>query len=208
MKTKLRSFFRRQWIKIGVFLFSLYPFLDFSASLYDIWLTKQVIDSQEASYAQKLAAIVATSVGMTVPFAGYTKPTLETVKLVEKTAVLQPLKYKLQANDLDLRGQNIQFEEALQMAFEKTGVKREDFVPTKWAKTKEGKSRPVEYKAKNGGSAKVNLDFAHENGGLSPDAPHIGWQNQGKGTQKARGHIILDEVPAWRSNNKADYNQH
>jgi Bacterial toxin 47 len=123
---------------------------------------------------------------------------------IETTKALKPLKYKLGPNDLDLRGQSIKFHDALEMAFQKTGLKREDFTVTKWQRTKDGKSIPVEYRTKDG--AEVNLDFAHDNAGQSPDAPHIGWQ-KGKGKQKQLGHILLDEVPAWRSNDKSDFYQ-
>jgi hypothetical protein len=61
---------------------------------------------------------------------------------------------------------------------------------------------PVEYRAQGG--AEVSIDFAHDKNG--PDAPHVRWQTSGKNNEV--GHIILDEVPAGRSNNKLDRSQY
>jgi hypothetical protein len=47
-------------------------------------------------------------------------------------------------------------------------------------------------------------NFAHDKNG--PDAPHVRWQTSGKNNEV--GHIILDEVPAGRSNNKLDRSQY
>jgi RHS repeat-associated protein len=112
------------------------------------------------------------------------------------------LQYALKATDLDLRGSTVVFRDALEAAFEKTGVKKSEFEITKWAKNKEGKSVPVEYRAKGG--AEVSIDAAHDwsNGPSGPDAPHIGWQTGGKGKNQQSGHIILDDVPANRSTKK------
>jgi hypothetical protein len=101
-----------------------------------------------------------------------------------------------------LRGSTVVFRDALEAAFEKTGVKKSEFEITKWAKNKEGKSVPVEYRAKGG--AEVSIDAAHDwsNGPSGPDAPHIGWQTGGKGKNQQSGHIILDDVPANRSTKK------
>jgi RHS repeat-associated protein len=125
--------------------------------------------------------------------------------IVQQLGVGLPiLKYKLRTNDLDWRGQNKSLNEALDEAFKKTGVDRKEFKVTRWGKDQYGKSIPVEYRAKGG--AEVSVDFAHNNEGQSPDAPHVGWQTPGKNNQV--GHIILDDVPAGRSNDKLDKSQH
>lgn len=96
--------------------------------------------------------------------------------------------------DIDLRGKGT-YKDALDIAFEKTGIPKEDFTVTKWGKDKYGKSFPVEWKAKNG--YEVNIDIGHSPSGNAPTVPHIGWQTAGKrgsggGT---RGHIFVDDVP-------------
>jgi hypothetical protein len=115
-----------------------------------------------------------------------------------------PLRYKLKPNDADWRGSGITFQEALNKAFEKTGVPREEFQVSKWGKDVYGKSIPVEYEGPNG--AVVSVDYAHDaplgkNGEwqTGPDAPHIGWR-VGKRASKQVGHILLDSVPASRPN--------
>lgn len=79
-------------------------------------------------------------------------------------------------------------------AFRRTGVPQEDFEVTKWAKDANGKSFPVEWRAKNG--AEVNIDIGHTSLGR-PDFPHVGYQTGGKrGTGGAvRGHIFVDDIP-------------
>lgn len=47
---------------------------------------------------------------------------------------------------------------------------------TKWGRYANGKSFPVEWRAKNG--AEVNIDIGHTKNG--PDVPHIGYQTGGK----------------------------
>ena len=96
--------------------------------------------------------------------------------------------------DIDSRGKGT-YKDALDIAFEKTGIPKEDFTVTKWGKDKYGKSFPVEWKAKNG--YEVNIDIGHSPSENAPTVPHIGWQTAGKrgsggGT---RGHIFVDDVP-------------
>ena len=104
-----------------------------------------------------------------------------------------PLRYKIGPNDLDWRGTGKSFNDALNEAFRRTGVPKEDFEITGWGKDEHGKSFPVEWRDKTG--AEVNIDAPHA--GHGPDAPHVGWQTPGKrgsgGGQ--RGHIIIDQVP-------------
>jgi RHS repeat-associated protein len=110
------------------------------------------------------------------------------------------LNYKLKPQDLDWRGTGKTSKDALNEAFKKTGVSKEEFTVTKWGKDINGKSVPVEWRSKNG--AEVSIDLAH-NGSFKngewqtgPDAPHVGWQTAGK--KNTVGHIILDNVPAGR----------
>ncbi|MPX07433.1 hypothetical protein C0133_08570 [Moraxella catarrhalis] len=104
--------------------------------------------------------------------------------------------------DVDLRGTGKSYRDALDEAFKRTGVPKEQFVITKWAKDKYGKSIPVEYSAPNG--ANVNIDIPKFNNvtngvlGNGPHQPHIGYQNTGKGSNRIRGHIFVDEIPATR----------
>ncbi|WP_084349739.1 polymorphic toxin type 47 domain-containing protein [Moraxella oblonga] len=104
--------------------------------------------------------------------------------------------------DVDLRGTGKSYRDALDEAFKRAGVPKEQFVITKWAKDKYGKSIPVEYSAPNG--ANVNIDIPEFNNvtngvlGNGPHQPHIGYQNTGKGSNRIRGHIFVDEIPATR----------
>ncbi|HTN89772.1 MAG TPA: polymorphic toxin type 47 domain-containing protein [Sorangium sp.] len=103
------------------------------------------------------------------------------------------------AKDLDWRGQGKTINEALAEAFRRTGVPREAFEPTIWAKSKWGKTVPVEWQA--AGGAIVNMDdptiIPTKEG---PQEPHVGYQSPGKRGKggRVRGHILLDEVPATR----------
>ena len=97
--------------------------------------------------------------------------------------------------DLDWRGTGHTLREALNEAFTRTGVPRDQFVETKWAPNEYGKEIPVEYTQK-GGSASVNIDLGHRFQG--PGVPHVGWQNEYKGSARVKGHILLDDVPANR----------
>jgi hypothetical protein len=111
----------------------------------------------------------------------------------EDDAVRKPLKYRLKPHDLDWRGTGKKLKDALDEAFRRTGVAREEFRVTRWAKDAYGKSHPVEWRAPNG--AEVNIDWPHARNG--PDAPHVGWQTGGKRGSGGgvRGHILLDNVP-------------
>jgi RHS repeat-associated protein len=104
--------------------------------------------------------------------------------------------YELGPNDEDWRGTGKTLEEALNHAFNRTGVVRDQFQVTKWAKDVYGKSHPVEWRSSDG--AEVSIDFAHQQYG--PDVPHVGWQTAGKRGfgGGARGHILLDSVPYGR----------
>lgn len=96
--------------------------------------------------------------------------------------------------DVDLRGKG-NYQDALNDAFNKTGVSKEDFNVTKWGRDKNGKSFPVEWRANNG--AEVSIDLGHSPYGEAPTVPHVGWQTGGKrGNGGAlRGHIFVDDVP-------------
>jgi putative RNase toxin 47 of polymorphic toxin system len=96
------------------------------------------------------------------------------------------------AKDLDWRRTGRTLEDALAEAFRRTGVPREQFEVTKWAKSAEGKSLPVEWRAPGG--AEVNIDTGHSRYG--PGVPHVGYQTPGKGGSV--GHILLDLVRANR----------
>jgi RHS repeat-associated protein len=110
--------------------------------------------------------------------------------------------YKMQGLDIDLRGTGAKFKDALNMAFEKSGKAMDEFEVTMWGKDLNGKSVPVEYRAPGG--FEVSIDFGHKNNGKSPDVPHIGWQTNGKGTKQQSGHILLEQVPAGRTDDKLD----
>lgn len=99
-------------------------------------------------------------------------------------------------NDLDFTGGGKTQKDAVNKAFEiikkETGLTIDDFKVEKWGVDKNGKSFPVEWRAKNG--AEVNIDWSHT--GDAPRAPHIGYQlpgKRGKGGAK-RGQIFVDEV--------------
>jgi hypothetical protein len=83
---------------------------------------------------------------------------------------------------------------ALEDAFKKTGLPRNEFQITKWAKDQHGKSFPVEYRHPSG--AEVNIDTGHRAGTPAPATPHIGWQTAGKrgAGGAARGHIFVRKV--------------
>jgi hypothetical protein len=100
------------------------------------------------------------------------------------------------AVDVDLQGADKGLTDALEMAFQRTGVAREDFEVTKWGRDLYGKTHPVEWRHSSG--AEVNIDFPHVNNG--PSVPHVGYQTGGKrGVGGAmRGHILLDWVPRGR----------
>ncbi|RAV02633.1 polymorphic toxin type 47 domain-containing protein [Paenibacillus sp. YN15] len=105
--------------------------------------------------------------------------------------------------DVDLRGTGKRYQDALDEAFKRTGVPRDQFNVTKWGKDETGKSIPVEWSGPNG--ANVNMDIPKWNNvkpdgtlGEGPHQPHIGYQTSGKGANRTRGHIFVDDVPATR----------
>ena len=95
--------------------------------------------------------------------------------------------------DLDWRNTGKTAKEAIDEAFNKTGVPKENFEVTKWGIDKNGKTFPVEWRAEGG--AEVNIDVGHKLDG--PADPHVGYQTAGKRSAggAVRGHILLDEVP-------------
>ncbi|MHB8066091.1 MAG: polymorphic toxin type 47 domain-containing protein, partial [Ruminiclostridium sp.] len=95
--------------------------------------------------------------------------------------------------DVDLRGTGKTYNDALDGAFSKTGTPKSEFEVTEWGKDANGKSFPVEWRAKNG--AEVNIDIGHTTNG--PDVTHVGYQTGGKRGSggAARGHILVDDVP-------------
>ncbi len=101
---------------------------------------------------------------------------------------------------MDLRGSGRSLSSVLKEAFQKTGVKLESFAPTKFGKTLEGKTIPVEWRSPSG--AEVSIDFGHysvDNKGnwvTGPDAPHVGWQQPDKGGPV--GHFIIESLLAGR----------
>lgn len=104
--------------------------------------------------------------------------------------------------DMDFRGTNKSVREALDIAFQKTGVPKEYFHPSQYAIDIHGKRTVVEWSVDEGPyrGAQVNIDFEHFK---NPDAPHIlhvGWQTPGK--SHIRGHIFLDKIYAGRTNVK------
>ena len=160
-------------------------------------LTKgQNLDGSRATTGDRVSA----GIGMFIPVIGG-KALKELVQ-----GAGEGLQYVLKSTDLDLRKAGVKFNDALDAAFKATGVDRGDFEVTKWGKNQYGKSVPVEYRAKGG--AEISIDYAHKNNGLSPDAPHIGWQTAGKGKSQSSGHIILDNVPSGRSADKLDRSQY
>jgi uncharacterized protein RhaS with RHS repeats len=103
--------------------------------------------------------------------------------------------------DIDSRGTGKTYRDALDEAFKRTGIPRDQFEVTKWGKDQYGKSIPVEWQGPGG--ANVNMDIPSWNNvkpngslGEGPHAPHIGYQTPGK--PRTRGHIFVDLIPATR----------
>ena len=98
--------------------------------------------------------------------------------------------------DADWRGTGKTSDEAVQLAFAKTGVPMEKFTVSQWGKNEWGKTVPVEWQGPNG--AQVNLDVGHSKKG--PGVPHVGYETEKKDYpyNRQRGHILLDKVPANR----------
>jgi len=108
------------------------------------------------------------------------------------------------SKDVDWRGTGKTYRDALDEAFRRTGLSKDQFEVTKWGKDRYGKSIPVEWQGPNG--ANVNMDIPEWNNvkpdgtlGAGPFQPHIGYQTPGKGSERIRGHIFVDYVPATRS---------
>jgi hypothetical protein len=107
--------------------------------------------------------------------------------------------------DIDLRGSGSTWRDGVNAAFErieqKSGTTRDQFDVTKWGKTAEGKTVPVEWRGP--GNAEVNLDIPDlqaRRGVLpnGPSQPHIGWKAPGR-VDDGRGHIFIDkDLPATR----------
>jgi hypothetical protein len=99
--------------------------------------------------------------------------------------------------DLDWRGTGKGVKDALDEAFQRTGIPKEQFEITKWGRDVNGKSWPAEWRVKSGShaGAEVNVDWPHSKNG--PSIPHVGYQTPGKrsGGGAVRGHILLDDVP-------------
>ncbi len=111
--------------------------------------------------------------------------------------------------DVDFRGTDKTYKDAIEEAFKRTGIPKENFEVSQWGKDSYGKSIPVEWMPKPGvegaGGATVNMDIPEWNNikpdgtlGEGPLQPHIGYQNSGKGKDRVRGHIFVDNVPATR----------
>ncbi|TBL85656.1 hypothetical protein EYY95_14720, partial [Hafnia alvei] len=103
--------------------------------------------------------------------------------------------------DVDLRNSNSTYQDALNEAFKRTGVPREQFEVVKWGKDQYGKSIPVEWQGPEGAS--VNIDIPSWNNvksngdlGEGPHAPHIGYQTPRK--PRIRGHIFINLISATR----------
>nr|WP_330363195.1 polymorphic toxin type 47 domain-containing protein [Lacrimispora indolis] len=119
------------------------------------------------------------------------------------------LQYRLKDQDMDWRGTDKTYRDAVDEAFaqieSRTGYTRDQFKVTKWAKDLNGKSIPVEYLGPD--KSFVDLDLAHygvdRNGNWAggPDTPHVGWQYGTKG--KTVGHILVD-VPTGRDYTYSD----
>lgn len=103
--------------------------------------------------------------------------------------------YDVKDVDLDWRDSGKTFEEALQEAFRRTGIKKEQFYPKDWSKDINGKSGVVEWIGPDG--AEVSIDAPHKYRG--PDVFHIGFKTSGKGKNRKKGHIFLDCVPYFRN---------
>ena len=90
------------------------------------------------------------------------------------------------SRDIDLRGTNATYKDAIDEAFTRTGVPRDQFSVTRWGQNSYGKSVPVEWQGPGG--ANVNMDIPQWNNvkpdgslGAGPHQPHIGYQTPGKG---------------------------
>jgi RHS repeat-associated protein len=99
------------------------------------------------------------------------------------------------AKDVDFRGQGKSINDALNEAFKRTGVPRDEFTPTRFGYDAYGKSHPTQYEALKGSNrgAQVNVDLPHVTQ-KGPEVPHVGYKTPGK-QGKVVGHILMDDVP-------------
>ncbi|QXX08940.1 hypothetical protein KW548_17670 [Vibrio neptunius] len=105
--------------------------------------------------------------------------------------------------DLDLRGTGATFRDALDEAFKRTGVPRDQFKVTKWGRDQNRKSVPVEYSGLGG--ANVNMDIPQWNN-VKPiwfywglPAPTTHWlSNSWKRKQQSSRPYFYDYIPATR----------
>lgn len=70
----------------------------------------------------------------------------EVEALAKEYNAARQLRYKLGPNDVDWRGTSKTAKDALDEAFKRTGLSKEEFKVTKWGKDKYGKSHPVEWR--------------------------------------------------------------
>lgn len=107
------------------------------------------------------------------------------------------LEYEAGPNDLDWRGTDLTWRDALNEAFRRTGVPKDRFSITQWARDMWGKTFPTEWRGPAGTGAEISVDWPHLGYTKGPDVPHIGWK-VGRGTTRRVGHIFLDWVPIGR----------
>ena len=96
-----------------------------------------------------------------------------------------------------------EYRAAVDDAFARTGVPKDEFTVTKTATDINGKTVPVEWRVTSGPNkgAEVNVDDPRiVPSSEGPADPHVGYQTPGKRNSGGgqRGHIILDDVPASR----------
>ena len=106
------------------------------------------------------------------------------------------IRYVKKPQDIDWRGTDKTFQEAIEEAFRQTGISKSEFTVRLWGRDRNGKSFPVEWRGPNG--AEVSVDYAHDS--EAPDVPHVGWQTGGKKRYNGKvvGHILLGSVPYGR----------
>jgi hypothetical protein len=101
------------------------------------------------------------------------------------------------AVDADWRGTGRTLREAIDEAFRRTGISRDRFVATAFARSSSGRSAPVEWRARGGAGVSIELPReATSSSSDTPDAAHVAWQTAGK--KSVTGHILLDGVPYGR----------
>jgi RHS repeat-associated protein len=122
------------------------------------------------------------------------------------------LKYEIKPQDRDWRESKATWLDALNEAFaqaEAQGASRDEFQPTKWARSNDGKTFVVEWEYNSDSLiVTISMDQAHEkydregNWVTGPDTPHVGSvttvKAPGGGKMKETVHYLLNEVPAGR----------